>query len=208
MIAAPYTKLLTSNVDVDQAAVLVVCGYAASTTTGVSKDHMVFLLSGAGASEHEPIRARLQLDRSHAMTVSATAFDLVRGTAKNALLHANGGYFSKQGFVVLSGRPPSMSYTYERPQEEVDACQTRPLTNDVPAEGTIEAYIVTYSREGEPTTAILSILETDGARHWAHIDGREEGARDDIERVLTKDGVSWRVTITPSAATPTTRLAS
>lgn len=72
LVAAPYTKLLTSNINVDQGAAVVVCAYEVAVACGVPPDAMVFLASGSGAVDHLPIRARVDLDRSPAYRLSAT----------------------------------------------------------------------------------------------------------------------------------------
>lgn len=71
MVASPYTKLLTSNINVDQGAAVVLCAYETALECGVPTDAMVFLASGSGAADHLPIRARLELDRSPAFRLSA-----------------------------------------------------------------------------------------------------------------------------------------
>ena len=264
-IAAPYTKLLTSNVDVDQAAALVVCSYDAATACGIPDNEMVFLLAGTGASDALDIRSRLTLDRSNAMRIAgqralelagltvtgidyldlyscfpvavqvaqrelgidadvpftitggmtfaggpfntyclqaaAHTFGLLQGTEQTALLHGNGGYFTKESFVVVSGSPPANPYRYERPQNAVDECATRPRSDELPSEATIEAYTVTFDRGDQPVRAILSVLDGFGSRHWA-IDADPA----DIEAFLTVDVVGHRVSLTPTKATPTARL--
>jgi len=76
MVAAPYTKLLTSNINVDQGAAAVICSYRFATNAGLSDDDMVFLLSGSGAHDQLTIRARVSLDESPAFRSSAqTALD-------------------------------------------------------------------------------------------------------------------------------------
>ncbi len=77
MVASPYTKLLTSNINVDQGAAVVLCAYETALECGVPTNAMVFLASGSGAADHLPIRARLELDRSPAFRLSAeTALSL------------------------------------------------------------------------------------------------------------------------------------
>ncbi len=264
-IAAPYTKLLTSNVDVDQASALIVCSYATAQSLGLSDDEMVYLLAGTGASDVLRIRSRLELSRSNAMRIAgqrvlelagltieeidqlelyscfpvavqvarrelgvspdrpftisggmtfaggplnsysmqaaAHAFGVLRGNEATALLHANGGYFSKEAFVVASGRPPTADFIYERPQDEVDACAQRPPTEEIPGEGTIEAYTVTFDRDDQPTTAILSVLDGFGSRIWAHDDDP-----DDISELLASEGVSRSVTLEASGPIAKARL--
>jgi acetyl-CoA C-acetyltransferase len=85
MIAAPYTKLLTSNIDVDQGAAIVMCAYGVAHAAGIADDQMVFLLSGSGALDTPTIRRRQDLDRSpafahaadRALTLAATNIDAI-----------------------------------------------------------------------------------------------------------------------------------
>lgn len=264
-IAAPYTKLLTSNVDVDQASALIVCSYSTAQAAGVADDAMVYLLSGAGATDQIRIRSRLELSRSDAMRVAgeralelagmtinqidhldlyscfpvavqvarrelglatgrpftitggmtfaggpfntyclqaaAHAFEVLRGTDETALLHGNGGYFTKEAFVIASGKPPTGDFAYERPQAEVDACPGRPPTEDIPDEGTIEAYTVTFDRTNEPVRAILSVLDGFGSRIWAIDDNP-----DDITELLSTEGITRRVDLTPRGTIASARL--
>lgn len=71
MVATPYTKLLTSNINVDQATAVVMCSYETALKSGVPPDAMVFLVSGSGAADHLPVRARMELDRSPAFRLSS-----------------------------------------------------------------------------------------------------------------------------------------
>lgn len=72
MIAAPYTKLLTSNINVDQGAALVMCAYDTAIECGLDTADMVFVISSANAADHLPVRARQDLDRSPAFRLSAS----------------------------------------------------------------------------------------------------------------------------------------
>ncbi len=62
MIAWPYTKLMNSNNDVDQAAAVILCSAEAAERLRVSKDRWVFPLAGAEASDTAQIAARHRLD--------------------------------------------------------------------------------------------------------------------------------------------------
>ncbi len=263
-IAAPYTKLLTSNVDVDQASALVLCSYDTATAAGIADDQMVFLLSGSGAYDVD-LRDRMELDRSPAMAIAgeaalalanlsvdeidhldlyscfpvavqvaqielgiapdrpftitggmtfaggpfntyclqaaAHAFELLVGTDETALLHGNGGYFSKEAFMILSGGPPAAEFRYKRPQAEVDSCDTRPPIEWTPEVAQIEAYTVIFDRDDQPRHAILAVLDSFGSRHWAIDDDP-----DDIEVFLTSDVVCEWVSLTPENPTPKARL--
>lgn len=66
-IAAPYPKLMTSNLDVDQGGAVVMCSVAAAEAAGVPRERWVFPWSGAGASDHWYPTNRWAFDESPAM---------------------------------------------------------------------------------------------------------------------------------------------
>ena len=70
-VAAPYTKLLTSNINVDQGAAVVLCAYGVAQEHGIDDADMVFLVSGGGAHDHLTIRQRQDLHHSPAFDHSA-----------------------------------------------------------------------------------------------------------------------------------------
>ncbi len=72
LVAAPYTKLMTSNIDVDQAAAVVMCSAATAARAGVPADRMVALRCGTGAHDHWVTRTRWALDRSPALREAGT----------------------------------------------------------------------------------------------------------------------------------------
>jgi acetyl-CoA C-acetyltransferase len=67
LIAWPYTKLMNSNNDVDQAAAVIICSAEAAARFGVPKDRWVFPLAGAEASDTAQVAARHRLDASPAI---------------------------------------------------------------------------------------------------------------------------------------------
>src|SRR6202023_389896 len=71
MIAAPYTKLLTSNVVVDMGAAVIVCSLGAARAAGVPEDHLVFPCAGASAREQWLLSERDELSVSLAMRACA-----------------------------------------------------------------------------------------------------------------------------------------
>jgi acetyl-CoA C-acetyltransferase len=71
LVAWPYTKLMNSNNDVDQAAAVIVCSAEAATRLGVPRDRWVFPLAGAEASDTAQIAARPRLDGSPAIRHAA-----------------------------------------------------------------------------------------------------------------------------------------
>ena len=77
MIALPYPKLCTANMQVDQGAAYIVCSAEAATSAGVPKDRWVFPLSGADANDHWYISNREELHRSPAIRLAGrTALEL------------------------------------------------------------------------------------------------------------------------------------
>lgn len=66
-IAAPYPKLMTSNLNVDQGGAVIVCSIAAAEAAGVPRDRWIFPWSGSGAADHWYPTNRWALDESPAM---------------------------------------------------------------------------------------------------------------------------------------------
>lgn len=66
-IAAPYPKLMTSNLNVDQGGAVVMCSAAAADAAGIPRDRWVFPWSGAGAADHWYPTNRWAFDESPAM---------------------------------------------------------------------------------------------------------------------------------------------
>ena len=229
-VAAPYTKLLTSNINVDQGAALVLCAFEVARELGVDHESMVFLEAAAGASDHLPLRTRAALDRSPAFRLSAVralelagrslddvdhldlyscfpasvqlarrelglgtdrpftitggltfaggpfngyctqalahATSLLRATDESAFLYGNGGYFSKHSVLTVSGVPPRREFTHARLDDAVRALPKRQAIATATS-GDLEAYTVTYGRDGRAERAILSVLDASGGRFWA-----------------------------------------
>lgn len=69
-IAAPYPKLMTSNLDVDQGGAVVMCSAAAASAAGVPRDRWVFPWSGVGAHDHRFVTNRWAFDESPAMRLA------------------------------------------------------------------------------------------------------------------------------------------
>ncbi len=70
MVADPYPKLMTSNVNVDMAAAVVICSAEAASAAGIPDDRWVFPLAASGAYDHWQTRTRWDLDRSPAMGIA------------------------------------------------------------------------------------------------------------------------------------------
>jgi hypothetical protein len=73
MACFPYTKRMCANLDVDQAAAVLLCSYEAAAAAGVSNDRMVFPLAGADAHDHPFITERDALARSTAIGIAGRA---------------------------------------------------------------------------------------------------------------------------------------
>ncbi|HWS34817.1 MAG TPA: enoyl-CoA hydratase-related protein [Actinoplanes sp.] len=67
MIAAPYPKLLTANLQVNQGTGIIVCSAAAATEAGIAQDRWVFLHAGAHATEEWFVTERADLASSPAI---------------------------------------------------------------------------------------------------------------------------------------------
>jgi acetyl-CoA C-acetyltransferase len=67
MIGFPYPKLMNSNIQVDQAAAVIVCSVAAAEAAGIPSDQWVFLHAGADANDHWFVSDRWSLGRSPAI---------------------------------------------------------------------------------------------------------------------------------------------
>jgi len=73
MIAHPYTKLLTANMQVDQSATLIMCSAAAARSAGVPLDRWVFPLAGADADDHWFLSHRLDFHSSPAIRLAGAS---------------------------------------------------------------------------------------------------------------------------------------
>jgi acetyl-CoA C-acetyltransferase len=73
MVTFPYTKRLCANIDVDQAAAVLLCSYEAAIDAGVPEDRLVFPLSGADAHDHYFFTERETLAESPAIRIAGTA---------------------------------------------------------------------------------------------------------------------------------------
>jgi acetyl-CoA C-acetyltransferase len=76
-VAAPYPKLMVSNLDVDQAGAIVMCSAGAAAAAGVPRDRWVFPLAGTSAHDHWFVTNRWAFDESPAMRLTgSTALEL------------------------------------------------------------------------------------------------------------------------------------
>ena len=70
LVAFPYPKRMCANIDVDQAAAILLCSYETAKAAGVSDDRLVFPRSGADAHDHFYWSERDRLDRSPAIAAA------------------------------------------------------------------------------------------------------------------------------------------
>ena len=71
LVTLPYTKLLNSNIQTDQAAAVILCSQEVALELGVARDRWVFPLAFGHAEEHWFVSSRERLDRSPAMGLAA-----------------------------------------------------------------------------------------------------------------------------------------
>lgn len=69
-VAYPYPKLMTSNVNVDQAAAMIMCSAERATEMGLAREQWVFPLAHAGASDAKYSTNRWSFTESPAMRVA------------------------------------------------------------------------------------------------------------------------------------------
>jgi acetyl-CoA C-acetyltransferase len=73
LIVFPYAKRMCANIDVDQAAALLLCSYGAAKAAGVPDDRLVFPRSGADAHDHYFWSERDRLDTSPGIAAAGRA---------------------------------------------------------------------------------------------------------------------------------------
>ncbi len=70
LVAAPYPKLMTSNIDVDQSAAVLICSLEAARAAGVPDDRLVAVCGATGAADHWLVEQRWAIDESPAMRIA------------------------------------------------------------------------------------------------------------------------------------------
>ncbi len=73
MVAFPYPKLMTANIQVDQGAALLLCSARAAENAGVAPEDRVFIHASAAAHDHWFAASRQDLHRSPAVAACARA---------------------------------------------------------------------------------------------------------------------------------------
>jgi acetyl-CoA C-acetyltransferase len=72
-VSCPYPKLLTANIQVDQATGLIICSAAAAHAAGVPQDRWVFIWTGAHAQDEWFLSERAELAASPAIRAVGAA---------------------------------------------------------------------------------------------------------------------------------------
>ncbi|GIE91341.1 type II toxin-antitoxin system Rv0910 family toxin [Actinoplanes regularis] len=226
-VCAPYTKLLTANLQVNQATGVILCSAQAAHEAGVPQDRWIFVHAGAHATDEWFVTERADLAASPAINaigravlghtglaigdiehvdlyacfpsaVQIAAAELglpvdrpltvtggltfAGGPGNNyaghavanlvqrlradpdgyALVTAVGWYLTKHAISVLSARPPARGF------RDLDAGPrlARPVRKVGFADGpgVLEAYTVTYRRDGTPDKGIVTEISEDGTR--------------------------------------------
>ena len=102
--------------------------------------------------------------------IATVTRELRDGVGKTGLVWGNGGYTTKHAFGVYSTEPPKNGFTYDYPQDQIDALPSRQLASmpDAAAAGetTIEGYSVMHDREGGIERIIATCILDDGRRAW------------------------------------------
>ncbi|MEY3361377.1 MAG: hypothetical protein RL531_1096 [Actinomycetota bacterium] len=70
MVTFPYTKRMCANIQVDQAAAILLCSFGAARSAGVPTDLMVFPWAGAEANDHFHVTERRSLADSPAIAAA------------------------------------------------------------------------------------------------------------------------------------------
>lgn len=97
-VAAPYPKLLTANIQVDQASALIMCSAQAAEAAGVPRDRWVFICSTAYAHEEWFMSERAEL----------AAAPAIRAAGQAALHHAGVGIDDVEYIDVYSCFPSAV----------------------------------------------------------------------------------------------------
>jgi acetyl-CoA C-acetyltransferase len=87
MIGFPYPKLMNSNIQVDQAAAVIVCSVEAARNAGIAEDKWVFLHAGADAHDHWFVSERDNLYSSPAIRACGQAVYDGAGIGPDDLAH-------------------------------------------------------------------------------------------------------------------------
>src|SRR4051812_9702676 len=87
MVCFPYPKRMCANIDVDQAAALILCSYEAARAAGVPDDRMVFLHAAAETHDHYFFSERETLTESPGIEVAVADAISAAGITPDAISH-------------------------------------------------------------------------------------------------------------------------
>jgi acetyl-CoA C-acetyltransferase len=87
MVCFPYPKLMCANIDVDQAAALILCSYESARAAGVPDDRMVFLHAAAETHDHYFFSERDTLTESPGIDVAVHDAVDAAGIAHDDITH-------------------------------------------------------------------------------------------------------------------------
>jgi acetyl-CoA C-acetyltransferase len=119
VVAFPYTKRMCANIDVDQAAAVVLCSFEVARAIGVPDDQMVFPLAGADAHDHYFFSERWSLAESPG----------IRETVGAALTAAGAGVDDVARFDLYSCFPAAVEIAMDAlGLEGAGGGDDRPLT--------------------------------------------------------------------------------
>lgn len=89
LVGFPYTKVMNTNNNVDQAAAVLLCSVEAARAAGVPEDRWVFPWSGADAHDHPAVSARADLHSSPAMRIAGGRALSLAGLGVDDLAHVD-----------------------------------------------------------------------------------------------------------------------
>jgi len=89
MVSYPYTKLLSANDQVDQAAALILCSAATARAAGVPTDRWVFPLAGSDTTEHWYLSHRADFRSAPALRLAGRAALSLAGCTVDDVAHVD-----------------------------------------------------------------------------------------------------------------------
>ena len=87
LVTHPYTKLLNSNIQTDQAAAVAICSVGAARSLGIAEDRWVFPHAAAGGHDHWFVSERADLASSPALGAAGRAALTHAGVAIDEIAH-------------------------------------------------------------------------------------------------------------------------
>ncbi len=204
-VSIPYTKLMNSNIQTNQAAALVVCSAAAADRAGVPAAARIPVLATAAGADHRFVAERPDLDRSPAL----------RACVGGALEHAGLGLGAVRHLDLYSCFPSAVQVAaHELGIDPLDPGRPPTLTGGLSFAGGPGSNYVTHSlaalceriaAEGgvgmatsvswyltKHGVALLGEPSGDAAGGWAHVDPQAEidaGPRFDVIEVADASNV-------------------